>query len=103
MKDVPSAYAKLSEEQFSFLTEHLSVKYGLHIPPAKKTLLESRLVSRVDFLKLKSIEEYIQYVFKSSEGKQEYPLFVEQITTHKTFFFRENYQFDFLSKILPTY
>jgi hypothetical protein len=54
-------------------------------------------------LKLDSIEQYLDYVFKSKNGKQEYEVFVEQITTHKTFFFRENYQFEFLKRILPDY
>lgn len=94
---------KLSTDQFEFLANYLSSKYGLNIPVDKKVLLESRLISRLNHLKLDTIEAYINYVFKSKDGKQEYEEFVEQITTHKTFFFRENYQFEFLKKILPDY
>ncbi|HEY3406033.1 MAG TPA: protein-glutamate O-methyltransferase CheR [Ohtaekwangia sp.] len=103
MTDLPSVARKMSQAQFTFLTNYLSAKYGLHIPVEKSVLLESRLISRLNFLKLNSIEEYINHVFKTKEGKQEYQMFVEQITTHKTFFFRENYQFEFLKKLLPDY
>lgn len=95
--------AKISDNQFKFLTEYLSSRYGLRIPNEKRVLLESRLISRLNHLKLNSIEEYIDHTFKSKESNNEYQFFIEQITTHKTFFFRENYQFDFLSRILPTY
>src|SRR6266850_5657279 len=93
----------ISDQQFSFLSNYLSTKYGLRTPPEKKTLLESRLISRLNFLKIDSIEEYIKYVFRSERANDEYQFFVDQITTHKTFFFRENYQFDFLKAVLPTY
>lgn len=95
--------AKISDTQFKFLTEYLSSRYGLRIPNEKRVLLESRLISRLNHLKINSIEEYIDHTFRSKESNNEYQFFIEQITTHKTFFFRENYQFDFLSRILPTY
>jgi len=99
----PFTAKKISSEQFEFLANYLSSKYGLNIPNEKKVLLESRLITRLNHLKFDSIEQYLAYVFKSNEGKQEYEVFVEHITTHKTFFFRENYQFEFLKKILPEY
>jgi chemotaxis protein methyltransferase CheR len=66
-------------------------------------LLESRLIGRLNFLKLESIEAYLDYVFHSKPPNNEYQFFVEQITTHKTFFFRENYQFNFLAHVLTGY
>jgi len=103
MSDYLPATRKISPTQFNFLANYLSTKYGLNIPTEKTVLLESRLISRLNMLKLGSIEEYINYVFKSKHGLEEYQMFVEQITTHKTFFFRENYQFEFLKGILPDY
>jgi chemotaxis protein methyltransferase CheR len=99
----PFASKKISAEQFEFLANYLSSKYGLNIPNEKKVLLESRLITRLNHLKFDSIEQYLDYIFKSKEGQQEYEVFVEHITTHKTFFFRENYQFEFLKRILPEY
>lgn len=102
MEEATLTSGKISDEQFRFLTQYLSTKYGLRIPAEKKTLLESRLVGRLHSLQLKSIEDYISYVFKPN-ATEEYQLFVDKITTHKTFFFRENYQFEFLKMILPAY
>ncbi|HMG92482.1 MAG TPA: protein-glutamate O-methyltransferase CheR [Chryseolinea sp.] len=99
----PFTSKKISTEQFAFLSNYLSSKYGLNIPNEKKVLLESRLISRLNHLKLESIEAYLDHIFKSKDGKQEYEVFVEHITNHKTFFFRENYQFEFLKRILPDY
>ena len=94
---------RISDEQFKFLRQYLSSRYGLRIAVEKKTLLESRLISRLNFLKLETIEAYLEYIFHSKEPNNEYQFFIEQITTHKTFFFREKYQFDFVTKILPGY
>src|SRR5688572_12565586 len=98
-----STKAKISDEQFKFFTQYLASRYGLRIPPEKRVLLESRLISRLNALKLQSIEEYIDHTFKSKDTNDEYQFFVDQITTHKTFFFRENYQFEFLSRNLAAY
>lgn len=103
MSEILPYHRKISDEQFEFLAKYLSTKYGLRIPPEKRILLESRLISRVNHLKMESISDYLDHVFKSKDANQEYLFFVEQITTHKTFFFREQYQFDYLSKILPEY
>jgi chemotaxis protein methyltransferase CheR len=103
MKDVRPAYARISDEQFDFLTKYLASKYGLRIPPEKRILLETRLISRINSLKMDSMQEYIKYAFHASHVHDEYQLFVDHITTHKTFFFRENYQFEYLKKMLPDY
>jgi chemotaxis protein methyltransferase CheR len=97
------AYGKISDEQFSFLARYLSDKYGLRIPPEKKVLIESRLLKRISSLKLASVKEYLEYIFRPENAEAEYQLFVDHITTHKTFFFRENYQFEHLKKVLPDY
>jgi chemotaxis protein methyltransferase CheR len=94
---------KISDDQFKFFAEYLSSQYGLRISPEKRVLLESRLISRLNSLKMESIEQYIDYTFKSKQSNNEYQYFVEQITTHKTFFFRENYQFDFLARNVDSY
>ena len=96
----PLGMARINEQQFLFLTDYLARKYGLKLKEDKKTLLESRLYSRINKLGMRSIDEYIQFVFKNEQGKNEYQFFVDIITTHKTFFFRENHQFAFMVDFL---
>ncbi len=93
----------ISDDQFRFLADYLSKKYGLRIPPEKKILLQSRLLTRINALKMESIDAYFEHLFKSNDSAAEYQLFVDQITTHKTFFFREKYQFDYMVQQLPEY
>ena len=62
---------RMSDEQFKFLRQYLSSRYGLRIAVEKKTLLESRLISRLNFLKLETIEAYLEYIFHSKEPNNE--------------------------------
>jgi chemotaxis protein methyltransferase CheR len=103
MTDTRPTARRISQAQFTFLANYLSSKYGLNVPVEKKILMESRLMSRLNYHKMETVEEYIDFVFKSKDGREEYEIFVEVLTTHKTFFFRENYQFEFLKKVLPDY
>ena len=92
----------IPEHEFERITYYLHTKYGLRIPKEKKTMIESRLIKRLRALKLSSYTEYMQHVFNHT-GSQEYKYFIDLVTTHKTFFFREGYQFDFIKEILPYY
>src|SRR5688500_11988537 len=98
--DLRPANGKITDQQFDQLVQYLSSKYGLRIPREKKVLIESRLAKRITALNLSSIDEYLHYIFKSEHSKEEYTLFIDHITTHKTFFFRENYQFEYLTDLL---
>jgi chemotaxis protein methyltransferase CheR len=102
-KDIRPEHARLTDEQFKRLVNYLSGKYGLRIPPEKKILMEARLSKRINALNLKSVESYIHYIFQSENAQKEYPMFIDHITTHKTFFFRENYQFEYMRGLLPEY
>jgi chemotaxis protein methyltransferase CheR len=101
--DLRPVQNRMSDEQFTQLVNYLSGKYGLRIPPEKKILIESRLSKRITALNLRSVQEYLDFIFKSENAHTEYPHFIDHITTHKTFFFRENYQFDFIKNLLPEY
>ncbi|GAA0189076.1 methyltransferase domain-containing protein [Fulvivirga kasyanovii] len=93
---------QISEEHFGRITGYLQKKYGLRIPAEKKVMLESRFLKRLHALNMNSFSSYLEYVFK--EGKtDEYLNFIDLVTTHKTSFFREDYQFNFINKILPQY
>lgn len=102
-KEPTSNRARISDEQFKFLSSYLSSRYGLRVPAEKRVLLESRLISRLNHLKLENIDAYLDHTFRSKQPNDEYQFFIEQITTHKTFFFRENYQFNFISTMLRSY
>lgn len=92
-------------KQFNQLKDFIENRIGIKIPDAKKIMLESRLQKRLRLLKMKSFDEYFEYVFSTAEGqKEEIQNLVHSVTTHKTDFFRERDHFDQLSSIiLPQY
>ncbi len=93
---------KLTDTEFYGITDYLKKKYGLKIPIEKKMMLESRLQKRLHELQLPSFDHYLDFVFKAG-GKSEYINFVDLVTTHKTYFFREDYQFQFVQNLLSSF
>jgi len=86
----------LTEKDFKRLSDFIESNLGVKMPPAKKTLLESRLQKRVRALHLNSFSDYCDYVFSPEGMKDELIHMIDLVTTHKTEFFREAEQFDFL-------
>ena len=76
MTDSRPAARRISQTQFTFLANYLSSKYGLNVPVEKKILMESRLMSRLNYHKMESVEEYIDFVLKSKDGREDYEIFV---------------------------
>lgn len=93
---------KLTDEEFLKISEFIHTNYGIKLPIAKKSLVESRLQKRLRGLGIKSFGEYCKYVLDSEVNKEELTKCVDEITTNKTDFFREPTHFDYLVKtILP--
>ncbi|MCB9568507.1 MAG: protein-glutamate O-methyltransferase CheR [Myxococcales bacterium] len=65
-------------------------------------LLERRLGPRVRALGLDSFASYCEYLRRPGDGPQELAEVIEELTTHETYFFREQFQLDaFQSEVLP--
>ena len=93
---------KLTDEEFLKISEFIHTNYGIKLPIAKKSLVESRLQKRLRGLGIKSFGEYCKYVLDSEVNKEELTKCVDEITTNETDFFREPTHFDYLVKtILP--
>lgn len=91
--------AKLSLKQFEVLSKFIYDELGIKLPPAKQTMLESRLQRRLREVNMSTFDEYIDYLF-SKEGKyNELIHMLDVVTTNKTDFFREPLHFDFLRDI----
>jgi chemotaxis protein methyltransferase CheR len=99
-----SAFITMDDQSFNRLSTYVTREYGIKLPVAKKSMLESRLNSKVKSLGLTSYKDFLDLIF-SEEGKQA-ELFnvIDLITTNKTDFFREGAHFQFLAnKFLPSY
>lgn len=80
---------------------------GIRIPPQKKTLLSNRLRRRLRETGLSSYSAYYDYLTKLPPHHPEWDAFLQEITTHETYLFRDEVQWrwfqqQFLPQIMAT-
>ncbi len=93
---------ELSPQEFEEWRKFIYELTGIYFQDNKKYLLESRLLKRVNFLKLNSFKEYLDYLKRNRNNKAEYNELFEVITINETFFFRNQPQLDALvTKVIP--
>ncbi|MDG3087921.1 CheR family methyltransferase [Vibrio hannami] len=88
---------RLSEHDFKQINKILELNTGIVLSSQKKDLALNRLISRVKALGCQSFHEYLVKV-GSVEGGAELSVFIDRLTTHETYFFRESEQFEFLKE-----
>lgn len=95
---------RMDDESFARLSTYVTREYGIKLPPAKKSMLESRLNKKVKSLGLASYKEFLDFLFSEEAGSLDLLQVIDLITTNKTDFFREPAHFQFLSgQFLPPY
>jgi chemotaxis protein methyltransferase CheR len=84
------------------LRDLISERLGLWFGPESRSLLERRLRDRLGVRGVKSFADYYQLLKYSTLGAEEWDEAGELLTTHETYFFREDYQLRaFSNEILP--
>jgi chemotaxis protein methyltransferase CheR len=92
----------MTDDAYETWRKYIYDNTGIYFQDNKKYLLESRLQKRINYLKLKSFEEYFNLIRFKGNLNDELKYLYEVITINETFFFRNQPQFDALvSKILP--
>jgi chemotaxis protein methyltransferase CheR len=92
--------AKLGNEQFEFIRQLVRANAGIALGPAKREMVQGRLLRRLRDLRIRSFEDYCAHV--SESGPEELVHLINAITTNVTAFFRENHHFELLaSRMLP--
>jgi len=86
-----------SEKDFRRISDVIYRYCGINLHDGKKGLVESRLAKLVRQSRFDSFTEYIDYIL-SAEGKGEFVVAVDALSTNLTFFFREKQHFDFLQQ-----
>jgi chemotaxis protein methyltransferase CheR len=90
--------AEMSDADFTRLSEFIFREYGIHLPPHKKLMLQSRLRARMKANGYYDFSSYIAYLFSSRGQQVELIHMIDAVTTNKTDFFREPDHFDYLYK-----
>ncbi len=92
----------MSGQLFEGIRKYIYDNCGIYFQDNKKYFLESRLQRRMNYLGLKTYEEYFDLLRFGANGANEKKYFYEAITINETFFFRNQPQLDALaSQILP--
>ena len=102
-KEYPGIPAAMSTKLFARFSSFIHREFGIKMGPAKRIMLQSRLTRRLRALKFHSYEQYYDYLFSPAGLTDELPLFIHQVTTNKTDFFREPAHYAYLvEQCLPT-
>ncbi len=86
---------QLNDATFARFSAWMREQSGMHMPESKKTLLQQRLLNRLNARQVNSYEAYL-HLLQDPDEVQEQEIAVDLLTTHETFFFRERKHFDWL-------
>ena len=96
------AVEQVSDAQLSRYAELIYARTGIRVSPQKKLLLSNRLRRRLRSTGIKTFEEYYEHLKKLPPRDPEWDAFVQEITTHETYLFRDETQWEwFRNEYLP--
>lgn len=89
----------LSDREFTHFQRFIYEAAGIKLSDAKKSLVSSRLLRRVQARALSNFGAYYELIASGSDPS-EVQTAVDLLTTNETYFFREPKHFDFLRRLL---
>jgi chemotaxis protein methyltransferase CheR len=93
---------QVSDAQLARYAELIYAKTGIRVSPQKKALLSNRLRRRLRSTGIAGFEEYYRHLKSLSPQDAEWDAFFQEITTHETYLFRDQGQWNwFRSEYLP--
>jgi chemotaxis protein methyltransferase CheR len=94
---VPAPVTEVSDDEFALFQTLICREAGIHLAATKKPMLVSRLMRRVNALKLPSFGEYYRQVIR--DGNEMVRL-LDAVCTNETWFFRNPKHFAFVKETL---
>ncbi|MDX2037161.1 MAG: protein-glutamate O-methyltransferase CheR [Isosphaeraceae bacterium] len=85
--------AELSEDDFIRFVALIYRVSGVRIPSNKRVMITNRLRRRLRATGLANFTDYY-LLLNSAKGQAEMPLFLDEVTTHETYFFRDVHHFE---------
>ncbi len=97
-----TASEQIDDAQMARYAELIYNKTGIRIPPIKKTLLSNRIRRRLRETGIADFEKYYEHLRGLKPADKEWDAFLQEITTHETYLFRDETQWDwFRGEYLP--
>lgn len=92
------AEGQISEVEMTRFVDLIYKVTGIRISQQKKTLLSNRIRRRLKQTGISSFEAYYATLKKLPASDQEWDRFLEEITTHETFLFRDQTHWDWFQR-----
>jgi chemotaxis protein methyltransferase CheR len=90
---------QVTDVQLARYAELIYVRTGIRVSPQKKTLLSNRLRRRLRSTGIEGFEAYYQRLKDLPPQDPEWDAFLQEITTHETYLFRDPAQWDWLRNV----
>lgn len=83
---------QVTDSQLNRYADLIYTRTGIKVSPQKKTLLSNRLRRRLRSTGIKNFEEYFLHLKRLPAADPEWDAFIQEITTHETYLFRDETQ-----------
>jgi chemotaxis protein methyltransferase CheR len=90
---------QVSDEELRRFAELIYERTGVRVSPQKKTLLSNRLRRRLRQTGIADFAAYFEHVRRLRPSDPEWDKFLQEITTHETYLFRDESQWDWFRKV----
>lgn len=87
---------QVNDAQLARYAKLIYARTGIRVSPQKKTLLSNRVRRRLRKTGIESFDEYLTHLKGLSPKDPEWDAFLQEITTHETYLFRDQSQWDWL-------
>ncbi len=102
MIDTLTNIRSLTDKEFETISHFMEANVGIKMPPSKRIMVQSRLMSRLRKLQFTNFSQYLDYVFNQDRTGEELIYMIDNLTTNKTEFFREADHFAYMTgTVLP--
>ncbi|MEI8389825.1 MAG: CheR family methyltransferase [bacterium] len=92
---------KLNNNQFDKFTKLIYEKLGIYISEAKREMIQSKVSKLMRAVNIECFDEYHDFLLSNNKNGH-WSKFVDEITIHKTNFFREDNHFEFIRNKLDS-
>ncbi len=90
---------QVSDDQLARYAKLIYERTGIRVSPQKKTLLSNRLRRRLRATGIQGFDEYYDHLTRLRPAHSEWDAFLQEITTHETYLFRDEAQWDWFRNV----
>ncbi len=89
-----SSLQQVTDDQLAQFAKLIYERTGIRVSPQKKTLLSNRVRRRLRTTGIEGYGEYYQHLKRLPPNAPEWAAFLQEITTHETYLFRDELQWE---------